>query len=161
MFSGVQGTGGAGGPEGGENDISAGQPVEVHPKPGTEWKKQALDGLQGVFKKKTEKGKGDHEAQIKELHIKIEQLTVEWDFQQKPSGDEPQPEGRDGGEEPSEAQHHATVQVAWHHLFYMVLRARKGVSLEPAADAAHRRAVSEDTGLRRQADDEAPPVAGV
>jgi transposase len=53
---------------------------EVHPNQVTEWKKEAIAGLQGIFKKKAEKAKADHEAQIKELHAKIGQLTVERDF---------------------------------------------------------------------------------
>jgi transposase len=59
---------------------------EVHPTMVAQWKKQALDGLAGVFAGSAEKRKKSVEAEIKELHAKIGQLTVERDFLAKASG---------------------------------------------------------------------------
>ena len=44
------------------------------------WKQQALDGLSAVFSDKATKNTTGHEEEIKELHAKIGQLTVEKDF---------------------------------------------------------------------------------
>ena len=52
----------------------------IHPNQVSDWKKQAVEGLTDVFAGKTEQNDAAHEAQIKELHAKIGQLTVERDF---------------------------------------------------------------------------------
>lgn len=44
------------------------------------WKKEALASLEAGFAGKLEVQKNDHKAEIKELHAKIGQLTVERDF---------------------------------------------------------------------------------
>lgn len=53
---------------------------EVHPNLVAQWKKQAMDGLVGIFSGKAERQPASSEAQIKDLHAKIGQLTVEKDF---------------------------------------------------------------------------------
>jgi len=53
---------------------------EVHPNQISQWKRQAVDGLDGVFDSKPGKRQRDTEGEIKELHAKIGQLTVEKDF---------------------------------------------------------------------------------
>ncbi|HMM37521.1 MAG TPA: transposase [Desulfovibrio sp.] len=58
----------------------------IHPNLVAQWKKQALDGLVDTFSGKAEKKKGSAEAQIKDLHAKIGQLTVERDFLAKAFG---------------------------------------------------------------------------
>jgi len=55
----------------------------IHPNQVSEWKKQAIEGLAEVFTGKTERSDAVHEAQVKELHAKIGQLTVERDFLEK------------------------------------------------------------------------------
>jgi len=55
----------------------------IHPNQVSEWKKQATEGLAKVFSVKTDRNEAAHEAQIKELHAKIGQLTVERDFLSK------------------------------------------------------------------------------
>ena len=45
----------------------------------TTWKRQAIDGLTGVFSDKVRKAE-DNEAEVKELHAKIGKLAVENDF---------------------------------------------------------------------------------
>ena len=52
----------------------------IHPNQVSDWKRQAVEGLTGVFTGKTERNDAAHEAEIKELHAKIGQLTVERDF---------------------------------------------------------------------------------
>ncbi len=44
------------------------------------WKKEALASMEAGFSGKLEKASTDHKAEIKELHAKIGQLTVERDF---------------------------------------------------------------------------------
>ena len=44
------------------------------------WKQQALGGLGDVFSRKQERQQQSNDQQIKELHAKIGQLTVEKDF---------------------------------------------------------------------------------
>jgi len=53
---------------------------QVHPNQVSTWKRQAVDGLGEVFSNGGDAGRRDHEAEIKELHAKIGQLTVERDF---------------------------------------------------------------------------------
>ena len=56
---------------------------EVHPNQVSTWKRQAMDGLSAVFSNGADGTRRDHEAEIKELHAKIGQLTVERDFLSK------------------------------------------------------------------------------
>ena len=49
---------------------------KVHPTQVTTWKRQAIDGLAGVFSDKVRRVE-DNEAEIKELHVKIGKLAVE------------------------------------------------------------------------------------
>lgn len=58
----------------------------IHTSQGIEWKKQAVEGLTNVFSGKADRSDVVHEAQIKELHAKIGQLTVERDFLAKAFG---------------------------------------------------------------------------
>ena len=58
----------------------------LHPNLITNWRRQAIEGLRGVFEGKVaEPGKG-REAEVKELHAKIGQLIVERDFLSKAFG---------------------------------------------------------------------------
>ena len=52
------------------------------------WKRQAIDGLTGIFSGKPEdsKGSSDKEKEVTQLHAKIGQLVVERDFLAKASG---------------------------------------------------------------------------
>ncbi len=58
----------------------------IHPNLITQWKRHAVEGLADVFSGKSGARDVDHEAQIKELHAKIGQLTVERDFLAKAFG---------------------------------------------------------------------------
>ena len=51
----------------------------IHPTQVTSWKRQAIDGLTGVFSDKVKKAE-NNEAEVKELHAKIGKLAVENDF---------------------------------------------------------------------------------
>ncbi len=56
---------------------------KVHPNLITKWKRQATEGMVDVFSAKQAGRDGSHEAEIKELHAKIGELTVEQDFLSK------------------------------------------------------------------------------
>ncbi len=53
---------------------------KVHPNQVSAWKRQAIDGLGGVFSNGAEHGEQDHESEVRDLHAKIGELTVERDF---------------------------------------------------------------------------------
>jgi transposase len=59
---------------------------KVHPNQVGDWKKQAIEGLANVFSGKANRDEAVTEAQIKDLHSKIGQLTVERDFLAKAFG---------------------------------------------------------------------------
>lgn len=50
------------------------------------WKKQAMDGLAGVFSGKAEALETGHAGEVEKLHAMIGQLVVERDFLRKASG---------------------------------------------------------------------------
>ena len=58
----------------------------IHPNQVSDWKKQAMKGLSEVFAGKPGRDDVAHEVQVKELHAKIGQLTVERDFLAKAFG---------------------------------------------------------------------------
>ncbi len=53
---------------------------KVHPNQVSGWKRQAVDGLGEVFSNGADRARGDHEAEVRDLHAKIGELTVERDF---------------------------------------------------------------------------------
>lgn len=53
---------------------------KVHPNQVSTWKRQAMDGFSKVFSNGTDRERQDHETEIRDLHAKIGQLTVERDF---------------------------------------------------------------------------------
>ena len=53
---------------------------DVHPTMIAGWKRQAKEGMVASFSGKAAGVKKDSEAEIRELHAKIGQLTVEKDF---------------------------------------------------------------------------------
>jgi transposase len=59
---------------------------ELHPNMITNWKRQAIDNMAAVFSVAAERGNKAGDAQIKDLHAKIGQLTVERDFLAKAFG---------------------------------------------------------------------------
>ena len=59
---------------------------DVHPNMITQWKRQAKESLPEVFAKKSSRGSADHESEVKSLHAKIGQLTVENGFLSKAFG---------------------------------------------------------------------------
>lgn len=52
----------------------------LHPNMITNWKRQAIDNMAEAFSTKAERTRSNDDPQIKELHAKIGQLTVERDF---------------------------------------------------------------------------------
>ena len=55
-------------------------------QPHAAWRKQAIEGLSGVFSGKAEASEGAREGEIDKLHAKIGQLVVERDFLAKAFG---------------------------------------------------------------------------
>src|SRR3970282_1246358 len=53
---------------------------KVHPNQVSTWKRQAVDGLGEVFSNGADRERQDHETEVRDLHSKIGQLTVERDF---------------------------------------------------------------------------------
>ena len=68
------------------------------------WKQRAVEGMKEVFTKGPERGRGEHEAEIRDLHAKIGELTVERDFWPKGSSGEPGEAPGDGQARPFPAQ---------------------------------------------------------
>lgn len=59
---------------------------DVHPTMIGQWKRQAVESLAQVFSDGSAKREEVSEAQLKELHAKIGQLTIERDFLAGASG---------------------------------------------------------------------------
>ena len=59
---------------------------ELHPNMITNWKRQAIENLAAIFAGTIERSNKGDDAQIKDLHAKIGQLTVERDFLAKAFG---------------------------------------------------------------------------
>jgi transposase len=59
---------------------------KVHPNMIAQWKRKAQESLPDLFAKKGERNNADRDAEVKELHTKIGQLTVENDFLSKAFG---------------------------------------------------------------------------
>ena len=59
---------------------------KVHPNLITKWKRRAGDGLVGIFSGKPASADTSHEAEIREVHAKIGELTIEKDFLSKAFG---------------------------------------------------------------------------
>ena len=53
---------------------------KVHPNQVSSWKRQAIDGLGEVFSNGAERAGRDRETEVRDLHAKIGELTVERDF---------------------------------------------------------------------------------
>ena len=53
---------------------------KVHPNQVSTWKRQAIDGLGEVFSNGADPARQDHETEVRDLHAKIGELTVERDF---------------------------------------------------------------------------------
>jgi transposase len=53
---------------------------KVHPNQVSTWKRQAVDGLGEVFSNGVDRARRDHECDVRDLHAKIGELTVERDF---------------------------------------------------------------------------------
>jgi transposase len=86
IFGSVQGEGGLGAMRG---ELTMAQLVTkhgVHQTLISAWKRQAVDGMAGVFSAKAEVAEAVREGELEKLHAKIGQLVVERDFLRKASG---------------------------------------------------------------------------
>lgn len=59
---------------------------DLHPNMITKWKRQAIENMAETFSSKAARAANTNEGQIKELHAKIGELTVERDFLAKAFG---------------------------------------------------------------------------
>ncbi len=59
---------------------------QVHPNLITKWKRQAGEGLAGIFSGQQGGRDVNHEAEVTALHAKIGELTIEKDFLSKAFG---------------------------------------------------------------------------
>ena len=59
---------------------------DIHPNLIQQWKRQAKENLPDLFSGKASAHKTSREAEVRELHAKIGQLTVEKDFLSKAFG---------------------------------------------------------------------------
>jgi len=59
---------------------------DVHPNMIAQWKRQAKESLPEIFAKSKSRGEAAREVEIRELHQKIGELTVERDFLAKAFG---------------------------------------------------------------------------
>jgi transposase len=53
---------------------------KVHANQVSTWKRQAVEGLGAVFSNVAERAGRNHESELRDLHAKIGELTVERDF---------------------------------------------------------------------------------
>ena len=53
---------------------------KVHPNQVSVWKQRAVAGMKEVFRNGAQRARGNSEAEIRDLHAKIGELTVERDF---------------------------------------------------------------------------------
>jgi transposase len=58
----------------------------LHPNMITNWKRQAINNMANAFDSGSEKNNSINDAQLKDLHAKIGQLTIERDFLAKAFG---------------------------------------------------------------------------
>lgn len=63
-----------------------GSRYSLHPNQITNWKRQAIENMAETFTTKAKRTRTNDDPQIKELHAKIGQLTVERDFLAKAFG---------------------------------------------------------------------------
>ena len=59
---------------------------KIHPNMIAQWKRRAQESLPELFAKKNDRTKAAREAEVKDLHAKIGQLTVENEFLSKAFG---------------------------------------------------------------------------
>ena len=132
---------------------------KVHPNQVSAWKQQVVEGMKEVFTKGAERSHGDHEGEIRDLHAKIGELTVERDFWPKgSSGERGEAQGHDRAR-PSQPQLEPSMPPASCEPILAVPQAQGGKSGELGAEASDRRVVSEVPVLR-ESPDGPPSVAG-
>ena len=86
---------------------------KVHPNQVSTWEQRAVEGMREVFSKGAERSRGDHEGEIRDLHAKIGELTVERDFWPKGSSGEPEEAQGDDSSRPPETQLEPSMSLAF------------------------------------------------
>ena len=64
----------------GDKTIQIAARHNVHPNQMSTLKQPAATGMKEVFTKGAERARGDHQAEVRDLHAKIAELAVERDF---------------------------------------------------------------------------------
>ena len=86
---------------------------KVHPNQVSTWKQRAVEGMKEVITKGAERSRGDYEGEIRDLHAKIGELTVERDFWPKGSSGEPGEAQGDDSARPPETQLEPSMSLAF------------------------------------------------
>ena len=110
---------------------------QVHPNQVSTWKRQAIDGLGEVFSNGGERRRRDHESEIRDLHAKIGELTVERIFCLEGPVDEPGREANDGDTRSPGAELEPSMPFAVDRTLLALLHAQGREPGDPGADAAH------------------------
>ena len=129
---------------------------KVHPNQVSTWKRQAVDGLGAVFSNGADSAGRDHETEVRDLHCKIGELTVERDPGSRPgqafwpegSSDEPERPQGDHRPHPPWPELGPSMPSALDQPLVLLLRAEGREPGEPGADAPHRWAIPEVSFLR-------------
>ena len=111
---------------------------QVHPNPVSTWKRQAMEGLGEMFSNGVERRRRDHESEVRELHAKIGELTVERDVLSEGPVDEPGRAPGDGEAPGPGTELEPPMPFAVDRALLALLHAPGRERGDPGADAAHR-----------------------
>ena len=111
---------------------------QVHPNQVSTWKRQAIEGLGEVFSNGVDRRRRDHESEVRELHAKIGELTVERDFSPQGPVDEPGRAAGDGEAPSPGTELESSMPFAIDRAILALLHAQGRKRGEPCADATHR-----------------------
>ena len=111
-----------------------------------------MEGMKEVFSKGAKRGRGEHEAELRDLHAKIGELTVERDFWPKGSSGEPGEAPGDDRARPSQAQLEPSMPAASSESILCVPQAQGRERRESGVDAPDQQAVPGVCLLRQPPD---------
>ena len=136
----------------------------VHPNQISQWKRQLLQSGADVFSQSSANGQRDQQAVQTELYEQIGRLKMELEWVKKSLPSSSSPEAKRALIEP----HHLQLSIrrqcellGLNRSTWYYLPTGHGISREPAADAAHRRAVFAHAVLRLATHDGSLAPAGL